>query len=99
ERPAVAVKSDNQPAVGVPRQREAAIGSEVVSLQCVHSMLLSSLLPQHAWLFARIRLPVARGGRCSVCCWLGGVWRNTERRRHARAETPRPRRTCPMLVR
>src|SRR5262245_54904094 len=99
ERPTVAVKSDHQPAVGVPRQREAAIGSEVVSLQCLHSMLLSSLLPQHAWLFARIPRPVTHGGRCSVCCWRGGVWRNTERRRHERAEKPRPRRTYPMLVR
>src|SRR5262249_19160477 len=98
EQPAVAVKSDNQHTVGVPRQREAAIGSEVVSLQCLHSMPLSSLLPQHAWLFARIRLPVARGGRCSVCCWCGGVWRNTERRRRELAEKPRPRRTCPTSV-
>ena len=41
ERPAVAVKSDSQLAVGVPRQREAALGSEVVSLQCVHSLTMS----------------------------------------------------------
>src|SRR5262249_9346240 len=78
---------------------EAAIGSEGVSLQCCHSMLLSSLRPQHAWIFARIRLLLARGGRCSVCCWRGGVWRNTARRRRACAEIPRPRSTCPTSVR
>src|SRR2546428_7314798 len=40
ERPAVAVKFDNQHTVGISRQLQAAIGSEVVSLSCLHSILL-----------------------------------------------------------
>src|SRR5260370_26663673 len=46
ERPAVAVKFDNQHTVGISRQLQAAIGSEVVDVKCLHSILLSSLPSQ-----------------------------------------------------
>src|SRR5258707_8089147 len=60
ERSAVAVKFDNQHTVGISRQLQAAIGSEVVDVKCLHSILLSSLPSQNEWLFRRVRLPVAR---------------------------------------
>ena len=41
---------------------------------------------------------VAGGGRCSVCCWHGGAWRNTEGHRREVEEKPRRRRTCPTSV-
>src|SRR5437016_8737603 len=41
--PAVAVEFDNQHTVGIPRQLQASIGGKVVSLKCLHSVLLSAL--------------------------------------------------------
>ena len=43
-RPAVAVKFNNQDTVGIPRLLQAAISCEVVSLMCLHNILLSSVL-------------------------------------------------------
>src|SRR6516164_8416193 len=43
-----------------------------------------------------IELPVARGERCSECCWRGGVWHSKERRRSERAGKSQRRPTCPM---
>src|SRR6267378_1652906 len=46
ERPAVAVKFGNQHTVGISRQLQAAIGSEVVSLSILHRILHFNLPPR-----------------------------------------------------
>src|SRR2546422_4258718 len=43
ERPAIPVKFGDQHTVGISRHLEAAIGCEVVSLSCLHSILLLDL--------------------------------------------------------
>src|SRR6185295_14471854 len=43
ERPTVAMEFDNQHTVGISRELQAAIGSEVVSVKCLHSIVLSRL--------------------------------------------------------
>src|SRR6266850_7637980 len=46
ERPAVAVEFGNYHTVGISRQLQAAIGGEVVSLKCLHRIVLSRLTSQ-----------------------------------------------------
>ena len=41
ERPAVAVEFSNQHTVGIARELQVGIGSEVLSVKCFHSVLLS----------------------------------------------------------